>query len=564
MGFDRYSSIPVVGFVLSLMTACQASPSALVIPPSHEGNDGPWSSFSIRIGSPGQDARVFVSTAAPETLVVLSEYGCSEAVMDNVPSDCAVLRGGMFSPNTSSTWDQLGSFGINGGGVGLEANLGYEQPALFGLDTLGIGLVDGAEGHTLDNQTIGGIATAYPFYLGIFGINTQPLNFSSLGNFSSPSSVTSLKENNVIPSLSWSYTAGAMYRLKTVYGQLIFSGYDTSRFSENSVSFTMADDVTRDLVVALQAITYRGEDQESLLSSPINIFIDSTDPNIWLPDDAVDAFESAFGLTLDNTTGLYLVNDSHQSTLLQSNAEVSFQLSDVLEGGDTATITLPYKAFDLLAEYPLVENSSYYFPLKRAANESQYTLGRTFLQEAYLTADYERRVFNVSQCIWDEGAEEAIVTISSQDATSDTDPDEPSSSGNDNSTPSPSSHDSSLSTSAIVGIVIGAVAAIVLIALTALFFFLRRRRNQDGGNKPEPSVINLPESHSFSEPSSKDEDGSVFTAPPIPYGELSASDTQIYQLHSESKLSVITGRPETVTLNLWLHLEDEKGGKQSE
>jgi hypothetical protein len=154
----------------------------------------------------------------------------------------------------------------------------------------------------------------------------------------------------------------------------------------------MADDITRDLVVALQAITYSGENQKSLLSSPINIFIDSTDPNIWLPDDAVEAFESAFGLSLDNTTGLYLVNDSHQSALLESNAEVSFRISDVLEGGDTAMITLPYEAFNLRAEYPLVENSSYYFPLKRAANESQYTLGRTFLQEAYAPYVHRGRI----------------------------------------------------------------------------------------------------------------------------------------------------------------------------
>jgi len=43
---------------------------------------------------------------------------------------------------------------------------------------------------------------------------------------------------------------------------------------------------------------------------------------------------------------------------------------------------LPYAAFDLVADYPLVIDSSRYFPLMRAANESQYTLGRTFLQEA--------------------------------------------------------------------------------------------------------------------------------------------------------------------------------------
>lgn len=144
----------------------------------------------------------------------------------------------------------------------------------------------------------------------------------------------------------------------------------------------MADDVTRDLVVALQSVTYSGADESQLLTTSIHIYIDPTDPNIWLPDTAVDAFESAFDLTLDDSTGLYLVNESHHDQLLASNAEVSFRLSDVLEGGNTVTITLPYQAFDLKAEYPLVENISYYFPLRRAMNESQYTLGRTFLQEA--------------------------------------------------------------------------------------------------------------------------------------------------------------------------------------
>ena len=228
------------------------------------------------------------------------------------------------------------------------------------------------------------------------------MNFSSLGNHSSPSFLTTLKEENKIPSLSWSYTAGARYRkcttgrksgsllisgligtgLKQVYGQLIFSGYDTSRFRENSVSFTMADDLTRDLVVALQSISYSGSGSATLLSNSIDIFIDSTDPNIWLPGDACDAFEKAFGLTLDGKTGLYLVNDTHHNMLLDSNAEVSFRLSDVKSGGDTVVIILPYAAFDLTAEYPLVDNSSHYFPLKRANSSAQYTLGRTFLQEA--------------------------------------------------------------------------------------------------------------------------------------------------------------------------------------
>jgi hypothetical protein len=175
--------------------------------------------------------------------------------------------------------------------------------------------------------------------------------------------------------------------LKTVYGQLIFSGYDTSRFTENPVSFSMAEDITRDLVVGLQSITYSGETSTTLLSNPIDIYIDSTDPNLWLPPDVCDAFEKAFGLTLDEKSGLYLVNDTHREALHRTNAQVSFRLSDVKSGGDTVSITLPYSAFDLNASFPLVDKPSGYFPLKRANSSTQYTLGRTFLQEAYVTRD---------------------------------------------------------------------------------------------------------------------------------------------------------------------------------
>jgi len=47
---------------------------------------------------------------------------------------------------------------------------------------------------------------------GIFGLNNQPVNFSTLGNTSMPSFLTTLRDQSKIPSLSWSYTAGAKYR----------------------------------------------------------------------------------------------------------------------------------------------------------------------------------------------------------------------------------------------------------------------------------------------------------------------------------------------------------------
>lgn len=345
-----------------------------------EGNDGPWSTFDIRVGTnPEQYLRVLPSTAAPYSIVVLSDVGCIQDMWSvPVPADCAGSRGRLFIMNDSSTWQNVGVYSTNADGVGLDANLGVDQRAQWGLDHLGLGLT----GPSLENQTIAGIATPSPFYLGVLGLNDQPVNFSSLGNYSAPSLFQTLRDQKKIPSLSWSYTAGALYRLKQVYGQLIFGGYDTSRFEENTVSFTMAGDITRDLVVALQSISYSGQTSSTLLSNSIDIFIDSTEPNLWLPDDVVDAFERAFGLTLDQDSGLYLINDTHHTDLVNQNAQVTFRLSDVERGGDTVAVTLPYNAFDLTAGPPLVANNTSYFPLKRATNATQYTLGRTFLQEA--------------------------------------------------------------------------------------------------------------------------------------------------------------------------------------
>jgi hypothetical protein len=121
-------------------------------------------------------------------------------------------------------------------------------------------------------------------------------------------------------------------------------------------------------------------------------------------------------------------------------------------------------------------------------------------------ANYESRVFNVSQCIWDEGVEENIVTIY---ASSGTNTDESSSPRNKSpmSSSSHDSNDSSLSTSAIAGIAIGAVVAVALIAL-AIFFFLHRRK-QNAGNEVEPSNLLSSASQSVSVLGSKDAEGNV-------------------------------------------------------
>ena len=166
-------------------------------------------------------------------------------------------------------------------------------------------------------------------------------------------------------------------------GSLTFGGYDSSRFKPNNVSIPMSPDVSRDLVVGLQSISTSYARGTNLLlpSGGIFTFVDSTLPFIWLPLDACQAFESVFGLTWNETTEMYLVDDTLHAALLNSNPTFTFTLGISKSGGETVELVLPYASFDLVASSPQVPRPTRYFPLKRAADETQYTLGRAFLQE---------------------------------------------------------------------------------------------------------------------------------------------------------------------------------------
>ena len=171
-----------------------------------------------------------------------------------------------------------------------------------------------------------------------------------------------------------------------MYGSLTLGGYDKSKFIPNDVSFQFATDISRDLIVGLQSITYSDNDDKDtvLLSQGILIFVDATVPHLWLPESVCKAFEKAFGLQYNSTVNRYLVNDTLHERLQEQKPSVTFTLGNNISGGATVKITLPYDAFDLQVKAPIVDKTQRYFPLRRAVNDTQYTLGRTFLQESYV------------------------------------------------------------------------------------------------------------------------------------------------------------------------------------
>lgn len=170
------------------------------------GDDGPWSSFLINVGSPPQQLQVLVSTDVSSTWVV-APGGCGPAY----PVNCTGARGGAYDSTKSSTWNVNALYAL-----GAETNLGNPYSATteigdFGYDTLGVSGQSGAANVSLNHQVIAAIETN-TYYLGSLGLSSQNITFTADSSDTSASFLGSLRNENLIPSLSFGYTAGASYR----------------------------------------------------------------------------------------------------------------------------------------------------------------------------------------------------------------------------------------------------------------------------------------------------------------------------------------------------------------
>lgn len=400
-------------------------------------------------------------------------------------TNCVDARGGIFHPNESTSWStQSLETGVDGAIYELntieETKLGRMGNGSYGFDSVTLGLL-GSGLPTVQHQVIAGIWTN-DFFIGSLGLSPMPFNFSNLNN-PQQSLLTTLRNQSLIPSSSWAYTAGAHYKNPPVFGSLTLGGYDTTRFRSNNLSFSFGADTSRDLLVNLQSITTDTVGTTPLMASAIDVFIDSTVAEMWLPIDVCNAFAQRFNLTWREQAQVYKVSETAHAALLASNPSFTFTIGQ--SGGDkrsqTIDIVIPYAAFDLNLTFPIVANSTRYFPLKQAQNSSQYTLGRAFLQEAYIVADYDRRNFSVSQATFPPTSEkQQLIAIRAPSA--------------EQTTPTGKN---SLSAGAIAGIVIGVVVAVCLVLVIAIWMIRKRRRHAASELSARPKMNSMHDSASL-------------------------------------------------------------------
>ena len=448
--------------------------------------------MSVRVGTPPQWVDLFVSTASQETWVV-SVNGCDRT------QTCIDKRGGVFKTNESSTWKDQGYWYL-----GLDPLLGFGGRGNYGLDNVALN-----DKISVPSQLISAINTT-EYWLGYFGLGVKPTNITGLGPDRKTFLNSMVENKSLIPSHSYGYTAGASYRLKGVPGSLTLGGFDTNRFHwDHNTSFSLDPD--QKPTISINQVTARTSPQSStnssldwtgnakdLLSpSQANLFtIDSSTPFLWLPEPVCLQFEKALNLSYDDDLDLYTFGNNTEAhdTLVAANLTFDFVLADLPGSSNSVKLTLPYTAFDLTLLYPYPglkikekDPGVNYFPLRKAANNSQYTIGRSFLQEVYLTVDYERNNFSVHQANFVVDPQNMqLVDIRRADNSTWKGP---SAMGGAN-----------LSKGAMAGIIIAAICGLCLI-LGLLFLIYKIRRDRPGrgyvkeqedlSRKPSESKVNF-------------------------------------------------------------------------
>ncbi|ERF70821.1 hypothetical protein EPUS_02343 [Endocarpon pusillum Z07020] len=333
-----------------------------------DGIDGCWTTFSLHIGTPPQMVRLLPSITGNTIWVVLPR-----ACPNSSPNTCWSDRGNIFTSDQSSTWVDKGLFQLP---LNPEHYLPFSGAANYGLENVAVGSNDNG-GVSLPHQVVVGYDTE-DFYLGALGLSPSLVNISDYTD-QYLSLLGTLKKGNNVSSNSYGYTAGASYQLFPArdFGSLTLGGYDSTRMdASKNLTIHGVQDTYQPMRLGIKDI--KGGSTK-LLDMPIVAALDSIVSQIWLPISACKNFESAFGLVWDSRYELYILNKTQRSILLEKNATITFTLStgSLQRTDDHLDKTFPYAAFDLKAKPPFagLNEAVHYFPLKQAANETQYTLG---------------------------------------------------------------------------------------------------------------------------------------------------------------------------------------------
>lgn len=496
----------------------------------HYGPDGPWQAVSISFGDPGQDLDLYPGSAYES--IILTDSVCTAVSLQPCGS------GGLFSPNRSSTLDDTSI-------QNSERNKGTD------IDwTMGALRISGESHYAMDSLTLYATAertktipsadtrliykasitypdgTEYPPQVGQLALGAATVNQSFDSGDGRPPVNASLVTGYLWTHQHISSSSYALHIGSATLGpplSLWLGGYDRSRVIgpvssqsyDGNASFTIdLLDIAIGVDQGASPFPYRvrenilAENNSSMLDS-LSVAMNPAGPYLVLPESTCAAIAKDLPVTFNQKYGLYFwnVDDPQYNRIISSPSYLAFIFRASGTNHANLTINVPFQLLNLTLEAPLVgEPTSYLpcWPLQISNPWSGYSLGRAFLQAAFIGVNWNQGVGK-----WFLAQAPGPNTGSTPDADSypetfsesSSTPDQWSDSWNGYWKPLPEPTKSSngttatnlaaqgLTTGAKLGLGLGiATAALTLIAIAALFFIRRRRRGRRAISVPSASV----------------------------------------------------------------------------
>ncbi|GAW10987.1 hypothetical protein ANO14919_003250 [Xylariales sp. No.14919] len=511
--------------VVSRVAADDLAPFAAKWSASSFGPDGPWPAVEVTLGNdqtialyPGREFQSFLLT---------SDY-C------NGNDTCPASKAHLYNKAQAQV-DNTGSTGTIQWAPGPNYQLGLDikgEDAQSWIDNLDLG------GLTIPNTSLALLTSSYAVYpggtwyplsVGCLGVGAPKTVNQTFTTNAGPAVNASLipgwlHEQNEIPSNSFAMHIGSVN--PAMPGSLYFGGYDQNRIVGDILTET--DDYTKAISLNDISITVvdgsspwdfeskgglLAANNDSITSGGIKVSVDGCSPYLTLPQSTCDAIAEHLPVKYNQDLGLYIwqQDDPKYSQIVSSASSLDFTF---LAGSNTqhVNISVPFRHLNLTLTEPLVDNDQQYFPCYTGYTGG-YTLGRAFLQDAFVGANWASKTWWLAQAPgpnipsaevitlaqgdteikasandWKESWSGSWKALSPEDVAASQTVSLPG--ATDSATPESSSN--GLSTGAAAGIGVGVGVAAIAIIGALVFFFFRRRK---AASKAEPATPSGGASH---------------------------------------------------------------------
>ena len=516
----RLSSASVMLPALFPRLGHTASPRALAWSSKSYGPDGPWQAVTIDLGSDNQVLDLYPGSAWHSNILATSI--CSNASMPL----CYAQTAGTFDSSTSSSlltfpvpstvaqidWTS-GAMPLTGAHT-VQFDTASITPALgevdFQIPNLSLQVIL-AGYYTLPNGTtylpeVGTLA------LGGENINQSYPQVNGVNNFNASLLSGYLYAAGQISSNSYGLHIGSA--ALDIPGSAYVGGYDQSRVLgvvSTQSTFSASSALPIDLLdigigVAEGGSPFNFTSKSGLLmqgnssiSVSLQVLIEATIPYLYLPRSTCNAIASQLPVIYQSDYGLYFwdTTDPQYALIVSSPSYLSFTFRLNQGNSDNITINVPFKLLNLTLDAPLVTTPTPYFPCRPLTDGGSFTLGRAFLQAAFVGVNWMSGAFTndiwfLAQAPGPNTASTAVATpIEVSDTTIGNSTNRwidswkgvwtvidsanqtvPTNSTNQ-SIPADSTH---ISDGAIAGIVVGAILLLAVLALVIIFCVRQRRR----------------------------------------------------------------------------------------